>query len=61
MIYCTSEAKKLLKDRERQVIALRLAGLTYRAIGEKLGISVPRVRQIDCKAWSIIRRNIRGN
>lgn len=61
MIYCTSEVKKLLKDRERQVIALRLAGLTYRAIGEKLGISAPRVQQIDSKAWSIIRRNIRGN
>jgi len=61
MIYYTSQASKLLKDRERQVIALRLAGLTYKAIGEKLGISGTRVRNIDCKAWAIIRRNIRGN
>lgn len=36
--------------REQAVLALRRTGLTYRAIGEALGVSAPRVRQLAIRA-----------
>jgi DNA-binding NarL/FixJ family response regulator len=38
-----------LSERQRQVSELRSAGLTYAAIGERLGISGQRVRQIHMR------------
>jgi len=38
-----------LTKRQRQVAELRIAGLSLQAIGERLGISGERVRQIEAR------------
>jgi hypothetical protein len=44
-----------LSERQRQISELRSAGLTYAAIGERLGISGQRVRQIHMRLLTRIR------
>jgi DNA-binding CsgD family transcriptional regulator len=44
-----------LSERQRQISELRSAGLTYRAIGDRLGISGQRVRQIHMRLLTRIR------
>ena len=48
-------AKELLTDRERSVFELRFGGLTYEAIGRRLGISRVRVKQLWDNAAHKIR------
>ena len=44
-------------ERDSAVMRARKAGVTLREIGENLGISVERVRQLECRAY---RRERRG-
>jgi DNA-binding CsgD family transcriptional regulator len=46
-----------LTERQRQVMELRSAGLTYAAIGRQLGISEERVRQIEMRLLRRVRLN----
>lgn len=48
--------RRLLSARQQQVLKLRTAGLTLAAIGEKLGITAERVRQIEARLSSRARR-----
>jgi DNA-binding NarL/FixJ family response regulator len=47
-----------LSERQRQISELRGAGLTYAAIGEQLGISGQRVRQIHMRLLTRIRYSL---
>jgi DNA-directed RNA polymerase sigma subunit (sigma70/sigma32) len=44
-------------ERQRQVMELRAAHLTYAAIGKQLGISGERVRQIEMRLLRLARSN----
>ncbi len=46
---------KAMTQRQRQVAELRVAGLSLRSIGERLGISGERVRQIEARLRSRAR------
>jgi DNA-directed RNA polymerase sigma subunit (sigma70/sigma32) len=48
--------RRLLSVRQRQVLKLRTTGLTLAAIGEELGITAERVRQIEARLSSHARR-----
>jgi RNA polymerase sigma factor (sigma-70 family) len=45
-------------ERRRRVIELRLEGLSLRAVGDELGISLEYVRQSERKAWRLIRERL---
>jgi len=47
---------QLLTPRQRQVLRLRKDGLTYEAVGRRLGISAPRTREIAMRLLSKARR-----
>jgi len=45
-----------LSPRQRQILELRLSGLTFTAIANRLGISSERVRQLEARIASRARR-----
>lgn len=45
-----------LTDRESYVVSMRLAGMTLAAIGEKIGVKMERVRQIEAKGMRKLHR-----
>lgn len=47
----------VLTERQRQVQEHRRAGLTYAAIARQLGISPERVRQIEMRVLTRMRRS----
>lgn len=50
------EYTKTMSKRNRQIFALRVAGLTYQKIGDSFNLSKDRVRQICEKTEAGIRR-----
>lgn len=53
------EVKKIysaLDTKHSRVLALRLQGKTLREAGEAVGVSTERARQIEAKAWVLVRR-----
>jgi len=53
----TTNVKKLITQKQAYVIGQRLSGKTLSSIGDDIGVSKNRVRQIEQKAWAIIRKN----
>jgi DNA-directed RNA polymerase sigma subunit (sigma70/sigma32) len=49
-----------LVERERIVVAGRVAGLTLKASGAKIGVSRERARQLEFKAWRKMAARKRG-
>ena len=49
---------KTLKPNQEKVIRMRLDDKTLRQIGDKMGLTYERIRQIETQAIGIIRRRI---
>jgi hypothetical protein len=48
---------RTLSEREREVLALRASGETYRAIGARYGLGQGRIRQIEGRAKERLAEN----
>ena len=48
--------KSYLRDRNMEILRMRDEGMKYREIGEKLGISTERIRQICVVARRVLRQ-----
>ena len=58
------EALRLLEDRERHIVTARHLSedaVTLRELGEELGISKERVRQLETRALNTLRQCLQGN
>ncbi|WP_370655513.1 sigma factor-like helix-turn-helix DNA-binding protein [Candidatus Binatus sp.] len=47
-----------LTGRQQQVLQLRSEGLSCRAVGQRLGVSAERVRQIEARLRTLVRRSL---
>ncbi len=52
------QIETLVSKRELEVLKLRSVGLSYRKIGEKIGLSYERIRGIESRALEEIRRRL---
>ena len=50
-----------LSEREERIVRLRLAGVTLREIGNQFGLTRERVRQLEKRAFAVLRAMMVGN
>ena len=55
------EALEILTDRYQAVIRKRVDGQTLRSIGNDLGVTGERIRQIEARAMRLLRQNYKDD